>query len=395
MTVPIFKLRSLPIAFLFWVGFYFSVEATPANKRALVNYFGPFLDARFNACTTCHSPSAVKSPETLDEFPHNPFGNRLRRLGEELDSAGKKKDIPTRLAIISTEDSDGDGVDNLIELLSRHAPGDAKDKPDEKELSDVSKRRSEFKKFLAAYKWKPFEPVTRPAIPKIKNSRWVRNPIDAFIAEEHEARKLKPRPEAPKEILFRRVYLDLIGLVPTPDEMQAFLKDHSRDAYEKVVEKLLADPRYGERWGRHWMDVWRYADWAGYNNEVRDSKPHIWHWRDWIVESLNKDKSYDLMVREMLAADELAPEDSDALRATGYLVRNWKLLSREAWMEDTMNHTSRDSFDVPVLPAIGILSDAAFAAVPSCTTEVSMFVTTYATIFPSGEMFGSLANSNE
>ncbi len=318
-----------------------SVKATPANKRALVNYFGPFLDARLNACTTCHLPSTLKAPESLDEFPHNPFGDRLRRLGEELDSAGKKKDIPTRLAIISKEDSDGDGVENLVELLLHHAPGDAKDKPDEKELSGLSKQQTDFKKFLSAYKWKPFEPVTRPEVPKVKNTKWARNPIDTFIAEQHEIQKLKPRPEAPKEILLRRVYLDLIGLIPTPNEMQAFLKDRSRNSYEKVVERLLADPRYGERWGRHWMDVWRYSDWAGYKEEVRDSKPHIWHWRDWIVESLNSDKSYDRMVREMWAADELAPEDSDALRATGYLVRNWKLLSREAWMEDTMNHTSR------------------------------------------------------
>lgn len=318
-----------------------SVKATPANKKAFANHFGSFLDARLNACTTCHLPSTLKAPETLEEFPHNSFGDRLRRLGEELDSAGKKKDISTRLVIISAEDSDGDGIENLRELLLRHAPGDAKDKPDAKELSEISNREADFKKFLTAYKWKPFEPVTRPGVPKVKNSKWVGNPIDVFIAEQHEARKLKPRSEASKAVLLRRVYLDLIGLVPTPEEMQTFLNDRSRDAYEKVVERLLEDPRYGERWGRHWMDVWRYADWAGYNEQVRDSQPHIWRWRDWIVESLNKDKSYDRMVQEMLAADELAPEDSDALRATGYLVRNWKLLSREAWMEDTMNHTSR------------------------------------------------------
>ncbi|MEO7297915.1 MAG: DUF1553 domain-containing protein [Verrucomicrobiota bacterium] len=341
MPGSIFKFCLSVILIISCFAFCSSSKATPANKRALANYFGPFLDTRLNACTTCHLPSTLKAPENLDEFPHNKFGDRLRRLGEELDSAGKEKDIATRLTIVSTEDSDGDGVNNLAELLLKHAPGDAKDKPDAKELSELSKSKSDFQKFLNAYKWKPFESVTRPEIPKVKNSKWVRNPIDAFVAEQHESRKLKPRPEASKEILLRRVYLDLIGLVPTPDEMQAFLKDHSRDAYEKIVERLLADPRYGERWGRHWMDVWRYADWAGYNNEVRDSKPHIWHWRDWIVESLNKDKSYDRMVQEMLAADEMAPEDSDALRATGYLVRNWKLLSREAWMEDTMNHTSR------------------------------------------------------
>jgi hypothetical protein len=177
----------------------------------------------------------------------------------------------------------------------------------------------------------------------VKNRRWARNPIDNFIAAEHQARGLAPRLEASKEILLRRVYLDLIGLPPTPSEQRAFLIDPSPDAYEKVVDRLLADPRYGERWGRHWMDVWRYSDWAGWTDggQIRDSKPHIWRWRDWIVESLNQDKPYDRMVLEMLAADELAPDDPDALRATGFLARNYKMLSREQWLEDTVKHTAQ------------------------------------------------------
>src|SRR5690606_9320965 len=122
-------------------------------------------------------------------------------------------------------------------------------------------------------------------------------------------------------MLLRRVYLDLIGLPPTRNELQAFVNDASPNAYEKVVDRLLASPRYGERWGRHWMDVWRYSDWDGYQKEVRNSQPHIWRWRDWIIESLNEDKGYDRMVLEMLAGDELAPEDPEVLRATGFLVR--------------------------------------------------------------------------
>ncbi|MDB6031648.1 MAG: multidrug resistance efflux pump, partial [Verrucomicrobiales bacterium] len=189
----------------------------------------------------------------------------------------------------------------------------------------------------------PLERVQSPAIPKTKNVRWVRNPIDAFVSAEHEKRGLKPRPEAPSSVLLRRVYLDLIGLSPTPEEQEAFEKDHSNDAYEKLVDRLLEDPRYGERWGRHWMDVWRYSDWAGWSggNQIRDSKPHIWRWRDWIVESLNDDKGYDRMILEMLAADELYPDDENAVRATGFLARNYKMLSREQWLEDTVKHTSQ------------------------------------------------------
>src|SRR5262249_36162009 len=149
------------------------------------------------------------------------------------------------------------------------------------------------------------------------------------------------RPESQRGVLLRRVYLDLIGLPPTRAELHAFLQDTSPNAYEKVVDRLLASPQYGERWGRHWMDVWRYSDWAGWNQQVRDSQPHIWRWRDWIIESLNADRGYDQMVREMLAADELYPTDTNALRATGYLVRNFKLLSRETWMQDTVNHTAQ------------------------------------------------------
>jgi hypothetical protein len=150
-------------------------------------------------------------------------------------------------------------------------------------------------------------------------------------------------PEAPKGVLLRRVYLDLIGLNPTPEEIAAFEADSSADAYGRVVDRLLADPRYGQRWARHWMDIWRYSDWAGWTDgkQIRDSQPHIWRWRDWIVESLNANKGYDQMVLEMLAADELYPADPAALRATGFLARNYKMLSREQWLEDTVNHTSR------------------------------------------------------
>src|SRR5688572_4188902 len=186
-----------------------------------------------------------------------------------------------------------------------------------------------------------FDPVQRPV--RSADGPSARNPIDSFLAQKHREKNLTPRPEAARPILLRRVYLDLIGLSPTPEEQRAFLADTSADAYEKVVDRLLQDPRYGERWGRHWMDVWRYSDWAGWSggNQIRDSKPHIWRWRDWIVESLNADKPYDRMLMEMLAADEIAPEDTNALRATGFLVRNYKMLSREQWLEDTVKHTSQ------------------------------------------------------
>ncbi len=124
--------------------------------------------------------------------------------------------------------------------------------------------------------------------------------------------------------------------------MADFLADRSDDAYEKVVDRLLASPRYGERWGRHWMDIWRYSDWYGFrqNNDVRNAQRNMWYWRDWIVDSLNEDKGYDRMILEMLAGDEIAPNDPKTLRATGYLVRNWYRFSRNVWLEDTVEHTA-------------------------------------------------------
>jgi hypothetical protein len=180
-----------------------------------------------------------------------------------------------------------------------------------------------------------FQNPVRPAVPRVSEVAWSANPIDAFVAARHAELKLTRVGEAPANVLLRRVYLDLIGLPPGPEE----LADSA--SYDAVVERLLASPQYGERWGRHWMDVWRYSDWDGYKLEIRESQPHIWRWRDWIVESLNADKPYDRMVQEMLAADELAPTDSDALRATGYLVRSWYKFNRNKWLDDAIEHTGK------------------------------------------------------
>ncbi|MFL5245031.1 MAG: DUF1549 and DUF1553 domain-containing protein [Gemmataceae bacterium] len=317
-------------------------QARPAHKRALADYFGPFLAKKLNDCQTCHVPDKPRDAKPFTEAkdkPHNVFGARLKAVKKELDKAGKKSDIVSRIEAIAEEDSDGDGVANLLEILTGHFPGDPADKPSAEEVAAANKTVADFLKYRSGYPWRPLQVVHRPAVPQVKNASWVRNPIDAFIAADHEERGLKPRPEAPKAILLRRVYLDLIGLPPTPEELHAFLTDSSTDAYDRVVERLLASPRYGERWGRHWMDIWRYSDWAGWGEEVRDSQRHIWHWRDWIIESLNEDKGYDRMILEMLAGDEIAPENDKVVRATGYLVRNYKRYSREKWLQDTVDHT--------------------------------------------------------
>jgi hypothetical protein len=162
-----------------------------------------------------------------------------------------------------------------------------------------------------------YQPVQRPDIPAVANSKWVRTPVDAFVLAKLEAAKLAPSKEADRATFIRRATLDTWGLLPTPEEVREFQKDRSKDAYEKVVERLLASPRYGERWGRRWLDLSRYADSDGYNAD--GTRPNIWRYRDYVIKSFNDDKPYDRFVKEQLAGDELWPTEREALIATGFL----------------------------------------------------------------------------
>lgn len=150
----------------------------------------------------------------------------------------------------------------------------------------------------------PYNPVGTPRPPAVTDTTWPRTPIDRFILAGLESSGLAPAPEATREILLRRVYFDLIGLPPTPAERQAFLDDTTPQAYETVVDRLLKDPRHGERWARFWLDLARYADTAGYEGDP--DLPHAWRYRDYVIDSLNRDKAYDLFIKEQLAGDEFA-----------------------------------------------------------------------------------------
>jgi hypothetical protein len=140
--------------------------------------------------------------------------------------------------------------------------------------------------------------------PKVHDPGWVRNPIDAFVLAKLEQAGLKPAPQANRLTLLRRLTFDLTGLPPTPEEVQAFVDDPSVQAYQKVVDRLLASPRYGERWAQHWLDIVRYADSNGY--EIDADRPHAWRYRDYVIQAFNEDKPYDQFVREQLAGDLLA-----------------------------------------------------------------------------------------
>ena len=152
------------------------------------------------------------------------------------------------------------------------------------------------------WRW-PFEKPTKQEPPTVARRDWVRNPVDAFILKKLEEAELEPAPEAPKRTLARRVYLDLVGVPPTPDELDAFLDDESPEAYETLIDKLLADPRYGERWGRHWLDLVRYGETSGLEGD--GAIGNAWRYRDWVIDAFNGDMPYDRFVTLQLAgADE-------------------------------------------------------------------------------------------
>jgi len=163
------------------------------------------------------------------------------------------------------------------------------------------------------------QPRGKPAVPEFAAAAgggWVRNPIDAFILAKLQTAGLRPSPEADRPTLIRRLYFDLIGLPPSPEEIAAFTKDSSPDAYEKLVDRLLSDPRYGERWAQHWLDVVRFAETEGF--EYDRTVHGLWRYRDYVIRAFNEDKPYDQFVREQLAGDEIAPEDQNALIAAGF-----------------------------------------------------------------------------
>ena len=161
-----------------------------------------------------------------------------------------------------------------------------------------------------------YRELVRPPVPEVKRSAWVRSPIDAFILSKIEGLGLEPARPASRTALLRRVTYDLTGLPPSPAEVEAFLADDAPDAYERVVERLLASPRHGEKWGRHWLDLFRYAETNGYERD--GTKPNAWRFRDYVIRSLNEDKPYDRFVRELIAGDELDPPTADSIIATGY-----------------------------------------------------------------------------
>jgi len=173
-----------------------------------------------------------------------------------------------------------------------------------------------------------FQPPKEQELPAVRNAKGIRNPIDRFVNVRLDAAKIVPSAEADARTLLRRAYADLLGVPPMPEETERFLRDKSPEAYEKLVERLLADSRYGERWARHWLDLARYGESDGYEDDK--IRPHAWRYRDYVIRSLNADKPYDRFVQEQIAGDELWPNEPDAWIATGFgRLGAWDGMSKE------------------------------------------------------------------
>ena len=183
-----------------------------------------------------------------------------------------------------------------------------------------------------------FKPVADPVVPSVKHADWIQTPIDAFVLARLEEHKTRPAERADKRTLIRRVTFDLIGLPPTPEEIAAFLADDSADAFEKVVERLLESPQYGVRWGRHWLDVARYADSNGLDENLAFG--NAWRYRDYVVDSFNNDKPFDRFLIEQLAGDLVPGSNRETKTATGFLVLGAKVLAepdKEKLFMDTID----------------------------------------------------------
>jgi hypothetical protein len=192
--------------------------------------------------------------------------------------------------------------------------------------------------------WWSLKPLNRPAVPTPKAGRGVRNSIDAFVRAALDAKGLTPSPEADRVTFLRRVTFDLHGLPPTPEEIDAFVSDTRPDARERVIDRLLASPRYGERWGRHWLDVVHYGDTHGYDKDKR--RDFAWRYRDYVIRAFNADKPYDRFIKEQLAGDVLYPGDLDGVTATGFIAAGpWDFVGHVELREGTVDKEKTRSLD--------------------------------------------------
>ena len=198
-----------------------------------------------------------------------------------------------------------------------------------------------------------YQPVKRPAMPQVKDASWVHSPVDSFVLAKLEQNGMKPSAAAPKEVLIRRASYDLIGLPPTPDEVAAFVADTAPNAFEKVVNRLLSSPHYGERWGRFWLDSARYSDTTGIEGNPRGQEyryAHAWTYRDYVIRSYNEDKPYDQFLMEQIAVDQMpiAERDPSRLAALGFITVGKRFQNPNDLIDERIDALSKTTMGLTV-----------------------------------------------
>jgi hypothetical protein len=278
-------------------------------------------------CISCHNPAKARGGLDLttreamlaggDKGPAVVSGDSDKSLLIKM-VRGPAPKMPKMADPLSLGD-----VDLLARWIDDGAPW-----PKERKLGEAAAKKDG--------PWWSFEPIKRPALPDVKQSAWVRNEIDRFVLAMLEAKGLKPSAEADRATLIRRVTFDLHGLPPTPEEIDAFVSDKAPDAYERLIDRLLASPRYGERWARLWLDLVHYADTHGYDKDKR----RLWAWlfRDWVIRAFNGDMPYRRFILQQIAGDVLFPGDPDGIIATGFLVAGpWDFVGHVELREGTVD----------------------------------------------------------
>ncbi len=303
-----------------WAGLGFNT-ASGADVAALSPEQVQFFESRIRPtlvahCTKCHGDEKQKGGLRLDSrtamieggdsgaaiVPGKPDESLLVGAINHADDGPRmppSKKLPAR------------EIADLTQWIKAGAPWPGEDKS-----AAAAPRRTEFTISDKDRAHWAFQPIHSPALPDLKDRSWVANPIDAFVLAKLEQKGLRPNPTASKRTLIRRAYYDLTGLPPTPKEVAAFEADNSPQAYEALIDRLLSSARYGEKWGRHWLDLVRFAETNSYERD--NPKPNAWRYRDYVIRSFNDDKPYDRFMREQIAGDELPDRTNDSLIATGY-----------------------------------------------------------------------------
>lgn len=321
----------------------FDPNRLPAPTTGSIDFareIKPLLDAH---CVKCHGPEKAKNGFRLDTRAHalaggdhgvdiipgesalSPLVHFVAGLVPDIEMPPKGKGEPLTMAQVG--------------LLRAWIDQGAK--------WDREESTGEVRKQVEKNDWWSLKPLNKPVLPRPENREAeVANPIDAFVLEKLSEKGLRPSPQADRRTLIRRLYFDLIGLPPKPEEIEAFAADKDAKAYEKLVERLLASPHYGERWARHWLDVVHYGETHGYDKD--QPRPNAWPYRDYVIRSFNEDKTYARFVQEQLAGDVLFPGTRDGFEALGFISAGpWDLIGHAEVPESKMDgmvarHLDRD-----------------------------------------------------